>query len=1353
MIPRKRRRRAGATRRHVPGAEPLESRRFLAATPVPAGPETLVNVATAETQNRPSVAAIGAEGYVVAWESFGQDGGGWGGYLRRVGPSGVPLGDEVRVSEQTTLNQRRPVVATSTSGFVVAWDSDHGGGTGNDIYVRRFDASGAPQSGDVPVTVIEGNQAAPAVAAAPDGRFVVAWVDNGSDGSSWGIYARRFAADGSPLGDAFRVNQQVENAQVNPTVAMAGDGSFVVAWDSAHEAPDAFAVFARAYDATGATAGDDINVSGDFAADHREPSIAADPAGGFVVSWHTISGGADGTQVHARRLGPDGVASGAPFPVNTHAPGDQSISAVAAAAGGFVVAWQSNGQDGDGLGVVARPFDAAGNATAGEVPGNTQTAGDQSAVVVAVAPDGGFLLAWQGPGTDGSNDVFARAFSAGPTDPPDVSVSGSAVAEGGGAAAFTVTLSGARDYPVSVRYATQDGTATAPADFAATSGTLTFEPGETSKTVSVPVVGDALDEADESFSLVLSEPVNATLGTASAAATITDDDPLPVLTVSDITVSEGSPEATFTLSLSVPSGRQIRSAYQLGGGPGDTATRFDDYNGLSAIVTFEPGETTKTVSFAIVDDALDEDDERFSVRFSAAQGTFQFAPDEDGFAVATIVDNDPLPVLTVGDVAVLEGDDPAGRLVDIPITLSAPSGRAVTVNYNAVDNTAAAPADYEAVSGSLTFAPGETTKVIQVRVMGDPAEEPDEQFWVNLWAPQNADAFDKLVTIRDDDTFPVIGLELVNAGEALGEDFDEGLAFLVTLSEPSLRAVTFDLSTVDDTALAGSDFVRIQETLTFEPGEVRKELRLVPVDDNRNEAEERLFLDLSNVANATIGNGRLAVRVVDDDPLPGVRFESPDVIVAPEGDEGTTQVPVTLLLVDWEDDNVAQPSGRAVTVGLTATGTATAGEDFILPASVTFAPGETSKTFNVTVVGDRFRENPDDTFTIHLNPDHARVTDFAATKGIAIQDDDPDRYVRVSDTTATEGDGADVSEAAFTLTLTSAAEAAVVVRYVTRAGSAIAGGDFVATDATVTFAPGETEKTVHVRLVNDDVAEVNESFTLETSIVSGPASSNPFFGSATIVDDDWDGVPPPTVTGVYVAGTQWRESFRQALTAAGAGSAQYGHLVPDGSAQLDELPWANLNQVSIAFSTGVTVRSEDLAVTGGNGDYAVTAFAYDPAAHVATWTLDRSIGNNNVQLYLGGAEDSEIVGTVNGLPLNGSWSNGSDTYPSGSETITGTFAFQFNVLPGDVNRDGAVNAADLTLLRARQSSSPAYSVFYDLNGSGAIDAIDQMLVRSRQGTALPVPPPPVTAVSAGTRVSSRTTPSRRDLFGTTAILA
>ena len=105
---------------------------------------------------------------------------------------------------------------------------------------------------------------------------------------------------------------------------------------------------------------------------------------------------------------------------------------------------------------------------------------------------------------------------------------------------------------VSVDFATADGTATAPADYTATNGTLTFTPGQTTKTVTVPVKGDLLDEANETYFVNLTNPSNATISDAQGLGTITDDDPLPALSIDDVTVAEGNSgtvSATFTVTL------------------------------------------------------------------------------------------------------------------------------------------------------------------------------------------------------------------------------------------------------------------------------------------------------------------------------------------------------------------------------------------------------------------------------------------------------------------------------------------------------------------------------------------------------------------------------------------------------------------------------------------------------------------------------------------------------------------------------------------------------------------------------------------------------------------------------------
>jgi chitinase len=121
----------------------------------------------------------------------------------------------------------------------------------------------------------------------------------------------------------------------------------------------------------------------------------------------------------------------------------------------------------------------------------------------------------------------------------------------------------------------------------------------------------------------------------------------------------------------------------------------------------------------------------------------------DGQAIGTIIDDDDAPELVVGDVTVPEGNGVATFVV----TLTAVSGQPITVTYQTADLTATAHLDYTPISGTLTFAPGEITKTLQVPIIGDELVEPDETFAINLSSPVNAGIADgqAIGTILDDD--------------------------------------------------------------------------------------------------------------------------------------------------------------------------------------------------------------------------------------------------------------------------------------------------------------------------------------------------------------------------------------------------------------------------------------------------------------------------------------------------------------------------------------------------------------------------------------------------------------------------
>ena len=198
------------------------------------------------------------------------------------------------------------------------------------------------------------------------------------------------------------------------------------------------------------------------------------------------------------------------------------------------------------------------------------------------------------------------------TDLPTLSISGVTVTEGSGSAVFRVGLNKQSGDVVTVVYATSDGTATAGLDYTATSGTLTFEPGETRQTIPVEVLDDDEVEGDEILTVKLSDARNATLGAAEATAIITDDDTddrrpsgLPELAIYDVAVAENAGSAVFRVGLSGESDQAVTVAYRTSDW---TATAGADYTATNGTLVFQPGETRKVITVPVLDDSEEEGD-------------------------------------------------------------------------------------------------------------------------------------------------------------------------------------------------------------------------------------------------------------------------------------------------------------------------------------------------------------------------------------------------------------------------------------------------------------------------------------------------------------------------------------------------------------------------------------------------------------------------------------------------------------------------------------------------------------------------------------------------------------------------
>jgi hypothetical protein len=321
-------------------------------------------------------------------------------------------------------------------------------------------------------------------------------------------------------------------------------------------------------------------------------------------------------------------------------------------------------------------------------------------------------------------------------------------------AAFPLHLTAVRSSPVSVHYATGDGTARAGVDYTATSGDVTFAPGETLKTISIPVTGDAIGEPNETFALTLSAAAGAPIVFGNARGTIVDDDVRASISIGSFSTTEATGSDRIVqvpVTLSAPNETDVTASVVLN--LGGTATADDVRLQGPPAILIPAGSLSTTIGVRVTGDDIDEDDETFGLQLAGIssnvlQGTLQ--------ATGTIVDDDDVPALSIDDVAVLERTG-ADLDVPVPFTLSRRSERPLSFAYQLVGGSAAAGTDYVAASGTLQVngAGGalHLAWALPVTIKSDAVLERNESFSIVISDPLNATIgrATSSVTIVDDD--------------------------------------------------------------------------------------------------------------------------------------------------------------------------------------------------------------------------------------------------------------------------------------------------------------------------------------------------------------------------------------------------------------------------------------------------------------------------------------------------------------------------------------------------------------------------------------------------------------------------
>ncbi|MGV3526472.1 MAG: hypothetical protein ACO1RX_19800 [Candidatus Sericytochromatia bacterium] len=321
--------------------------------------------------------------------------------------------EELAIAVSTTQSLGAPRVAADDDGdYVVVWQGYDA--SSNGIFARRYASSGRPLGEAFQVnTYTQGNQNSLAVAMDADGDFVVAWSSYGQDGSGGGVYAQRYTSRGQTAGSEFRVNNNTSGSQSLPQVGLDAEGDFVVTWHSLFQDGDTYGIYARRYASTGTPQTSEFLVNTWTTGAQFVPSLAMNAAGEFAIAWQSVGQDGDYEGIYAQRYNSAGSPEGSEFQVNTYTSGTQSNSQIALDSDGdLIVVWESF-QDGDGRGIYAQRYDSAGSPEGSEFQVNTYTTGFQSVGSLAMDASGDWLMAWISSGQDGNGaGVYAQRYSA-----------------------------------------------------------------------------------------------------------------------------------------------------------------------------------------------------------------------------------------------------------------------------------------------------------------------------------------------------------------------------------------------------------------------------------------------------------------------------------------------------------------------------------------------------------------------------------------------------------------------------------------------------------------------------------------------------------------------------------------------------------------------------------------------------------------------------------------------------------------------------------------------------------------------------------------------------------------------------
>lgn len=668
------------------------------------------------------------------------------------------------------------------------------------------------------------------------------------------------------------------------------------------------------------------------------------------------------------------------------------------------------------------------------------------------------------------------------------SASSVSVAENAGSVTLTVNRTGGTDGAVSVSLSSSSGTATSGTDFTAVNTTLNFANGESSKTVTINITADALIESDETFTVTLDSTTGgATIG-APGTETVTINNVTAygslAFSASTATVDEHAGTVTFTINRTGGSVGSVAVNFATSNG---TAASGSDYQAVSQSVSFADGETTKTVSVAIFQDAVNESSETFTGTLSSASGGATLgAPSTMTVTITNVVEHGSL-ALSASSASVSE----TANSVPITIVRTGGSSGTVTVDVTTSSGSATSGSDFAPFSQTITFYDGDTTQTIYVSIYSDALAEGTETFYVSLSNPTGAATLGattsetvSITNVAAPGSF-VFATNTISVQESIG-----GVGILIYRVGGAEGDVQVTASTASGTATSGSDFTAVNQTFTFLSGETLKTVVVYITDDHVGEIDESFTLQLSGATNgATTGSPSTMSITITTSANPGTLALSANTYSVTE-DGGSASVVVT---------RSGGADGAVSATIATSSGSATSGSDFTaVNQTVTFNNGETSKTISIPIATDAIVES-NETFTVALsNAQGGASIGSPSSATVTITDATVLGTVGFSGTTASvlETDGSVV----LTLVRTGDLTASVSVNVATSPGSATAGSDYQSVSQMVAFISNAATATVTIPITSDALAEGPEAFTVSLSSPSGATLGLASTATVTIND-------------------------------------------------------------------------------------------------------------------------------------------------------------------------------------------------------------------------------------------------------------